>query len=155
MKWAVEIQKTGLEHHNLVDLLDGLGFKLVDGVDSKVMYASFFDNFETANEVWEEAKKVRNAFTGPASIDSKFALGSVIDYSTKDRKRHAFLEVNSLRSKTTFGSVTLTVSPPASLSPEEQKNGKRIALNMIIKTNLNASEKNSNLLFLREEHLKY
>ena len=50
MKWAVEIQKTSLGHRNLVDLLDGLGFELVDGVDFEAMYAPFFDDFETANE---------------------------------------------------------------------------------------------------------
>lgn len=121
MKWAVEIQKTGLEHRNLVDLLHGLGYELVDGVDFKAMYSPSFDELETASDVWEQAKKVRNAFTGPASIDSEFVLGSVIDYSTEKRKRHAFLEVDSLSLKMSVGTVNLTVSPPAHLSPEELK----------------------------------
>ncbi len=121
MKWAVEIQKTGLERRNLVDLLYGLGFQLVDGVDFEAMYSPHFDGLESAAEVWAEAKKVRNAFTGPASIDPEFVLGSVIDYSTKERKRHAFLEVKSIHLKTTVGSATLTVSPPPNLSPEELK----------------------------------
>jgi hypothetical protein len=82
MKWAVEIQKTGLEHRNLVDLLQGLGFDLVEGVDFEAMYSPSFDDLETAPEVWEQAKKVRDAFVGPTSIDSEFTLGSVIDYST-------------------------------------------------------------------------
>lgn len=121
MKWAIEIQKTGLEPRNLGDLLHGLGFQLVDGVDFKAMYAPFFDDLDSAKEVWEEAKKVRHSFTGPASIDPEFTLGSVIDYSTKERKRHAFLEANSIRLKVTLGSATLTVSPPAGLSPAEIK----------------------------------
>jgi hypothetical protein len=119
MKWAVEIQKTGLEHRNLVDLLQGLGFDLVEGVDFEAMYSPSFDDLETAPEVWEQAKKVRDAFLGPTSIDSEFTLGSVIDYSTEERKRHAFLEVESLSIKMSVGSVNLTVSPPNDLSAEE------------------------------------
>jgi hypothetical protein len=121
MKWAIEIQKTGLEPRNLVDLLDSLGFQLVDGVDFEAMYAPFFDDLDSANEVWEEAKKVRDSFTGPASIDPEFTLGSIMDYSTKERKRHAFLEVDSLHLKHTAETVTLVVSPPTGLSPKELK----------------------------------
>ncbi len=121
MKWAVEIQKTGLDHRNLEDLLDGLGFQLVEGVDFNAMYSPFFDELESANAVWEEAKKVRDSFKGAASIDPDLVLGSVIDYSTKEKKRHAFLEVNSLHMKMSVGSATITVSPPSNLSPEELK----------------------------------
>jgi hypothetical protein len=32
MKWAVEIQETSLERRNLEDLLNGLGFALIDGI---------------------------------------------------------------------------------------------------------------------------
>jgi hypothetical protein len=121
MKWAVEIQKTGLNHRNLEDLLAGLGFQLVEGVDFNAMYSPFFDELESASEVWEEAKKVRDIFKGAALIDPDLVLGSVIDYSTKDKTRHAFLEVNSLHMKMSVGSATLTVSPSANLSPEELK----------------------------------
>ena len=68
MKWAVEIQKTGLDHRNLEDLLDGLGFQLVEGVDFNAMYSPCFDELESANAVWEEAKKVRDSFTGAAEL---------------------------------------------------------------------------------------
>lgn len=119
MKWAVEIQKTGLERRNLVDLLHGLGFQLVDGVDFEAMYSPYFDGLESAAEVWAAAKKVRDAFTGPASIDPELVLGSVIDYSTKERKRHAFLEAKPIHLKMTLGTPILTVSPPPNLSPEE------------------------------------
>jgi hypothetical protein len=121
MKWAVEIQKTGLEHRNLVDLLHGLGFQLVDGVDFEALYSPHFDDLGSAAEVWAEAKKVRNAFTGPASIDPELILGAVIDYSAGERKRHAFLEVDSIHTKMTLGSPTLTELPPPNLSPEELK----------------------------------
>jgi hypothetical protein len=121
MKWAVEIQKTGLRRRNLVDLLNGLGFQLVDGVDFEAMHSPYFDDLESATEVWTEAKKVRYAFTGPASVDPEFVLGSVIDYSTKEQKRHAFLEPKSIHAKFTVGSPTVTVSPPPNLSPKELK----------------------------------
>ncbi len=96
MKWAVEIQKTGLSYRNLVDLLYGLGFQLVDGVDFEAMYAPYFDDFEFASKVWAEAEKSPSAFTGSASIDPEFVLGSVIDYSTKERNRHVFIEVETV-----------------------------------------------------------
>jgi hypothetical protein len=65
MKWAVEIKKTGLGHRNLIDLLNGLGFELVDGVDFEAMYSPYFDDFETAAEVWAEAKKYARRLRGP------------------------------------------------------------------------------------------
>jgi hypothetical protein len=68
MKWAIEIQKTGLEHRNLLDLHHGLGFQLVDGVKFEAMYSSYFDELKSANEVWAEGKKVRAAFTGPTTV---------------------------------------------------------------------------------------
>lgn len=121
MKWAIEIQKSSLERRNLVDLLQGLGFELVEGVDFEAVYSPYFDSFETAAEVWAEGKKIRNAFTGPASIDPEFVLGSVIDYSSEERRRHAFREIEPIRMKMSFGSVNLTVSPPSNLSEDELK----------------------------------
>ena len=121
MKWAIEIQKTGLEHRNLLDLLHGLGFQLVDGVKFEAMYSSYFDELKSANEVWAEAKKVRAAFTVPAAIDSEFVLGAVIEFSTNKPKHHVFIEPNPIHIKVTVGSPTLTVLPPSNLSSEELK----------------------------------
>lgn len=121
MKWAVEIQKSSLEQRNLVDLLQGLGFELVEGVDFKAVYSPYFDSLETAAEVWNEGKKIRDAFTGSAAIDPEFVLGSVIDYSSDELRRHAFLEVEPIRMRMSVGSVTLKVSPPSNLSEDELK----------------------------------
>ncbi len=148
MKWAIEIQKYGLEHRNLVDLLHGLNFKLVDGVDFEAMYSSSFDDCESAAEVWEEAKKVRNAFTGSASIDSEFVLGSVIDYSNKERKRHAFLEVESIISTTSIGTVSLTVSPPSNLSPDKIKEWEEKRIEQEYQSKLESQRKNLEPVFL-------
>ena len=82
MKWAVEIQKSGLGRRNLGDLLTGLGFQLVDSIEFDVFTSPSLDRYDTAGEVWSEAKRLREAFTGPAEIDPGFTLGSVIDYST-------------------------------------------------------------------------
>ena len=121
MRWAVEIQKTGLKRRNLADLLGGLGFKLVDGVPFNIMYSHNFDQLESPDEVWEVAKKVRDAFVGPASIDVEFVMGSVIDYSTKEQKRYAFAEVQPIKIKITMKSPTPTVGPPPNLLPTELK----------------------------------
>jgi hypothetical protein len=120
MKWAVEIKQYGIEHRNLQDLLKSLGFQVVESVDSEVMYSPIFDDLETAKEVWDAAKKVRDAFTGSASIDPNLVLGPVINYRS-NKQRHFFLEVDSVHYHTSFGSPTLTVSPPVNLSAEEQK----------------------------------
>ena len=121
MKWAVEIQKSSLERRNLVDLLQGLGFELVEGVEFVAAYSPYFDGLKTASEVWDEGKKIRDAFTGPAAIDPEFVLGSVVEYSSDECRRHAFLEVEPIRMTMSVGPVTLTVSPPPNLSEEEQR----------------------------------
>lgn len=120
MRWAVEIKNSSLERRNLADLLQGLGFELVTGIDSEAIYSPFFDSLDTAAKVREESKKISDAFTGPATIDPEFTLGSVIDYSSKKPKRHFFLEAVSIQVKVTVGSPTLTVSPPSHLSEEEK-----------------------------------
>lgn len=119
MKWAVEIQKSGLERRNLTDLLAGLGYQLVDGVDSEAFSSPLFDQYDTAGEVWSEAKRLREALTGPAGIDPEFILGSVIDYSNNDRKRHAFLEAEPIRMTLSVGKPKLTFSPPPGLTEDE------------------------------------
>lgn len=119
MKWAIEIQKTSLSRRNLADLLNGLGFSLIDGIEYPAIACSAIDACGTAAEAFEIAKEVRTVFKGPSKIDPEFGLGSVIDYSTTPPRRHAFLEVDSCVTKMTMGTVTLTVSPPAGLSPTE------------------------------------
>ncbi len=77
MKWAVEIQVTSLERRNLEDLLNGLGFALIEGIEFPAFTSPEIDEYDTAADVFEKAKQVRAAFAGPAQIDPSFALGSV------------------------------------------------------------------------------
>ena len=119
MRWAIEIQKTSLENKNLTDLLQGLGFELVHGIEYPALASPTIDACSTATDAFEIAKHVRSAFNGPAQIDPEFALGSVIDFSANPPRRHAFLEVDSCVIKMTVGTATLTVSPPNGLSPTE------------------------------------
>lgn len=119
MRWAIEIQKTSLANRNLTDLLQGLGFALIEGIEYPALTSPAIDACMTAADAFEIAKSVRSAFRGPAQVDSEFALGAVIDFSTTPPRRHAFLEVESCVMTHTASSVTLTVSPPSGLSPTE------------------------------------
>ncbi len=119
MNWAVEIQKTNLERRNLADLLTGLGFALIDGIQFPAFTSPEINECDTAASVFEKAKRLRAAFTGPAQIDPTFVLGSVIDYSVNPPKPHAFLEVQPATVRTSAGTVTITISPPKGLSGDE------------------------------------
>jgi hypothetical protein len=119
MKWAIEIQKTSLEHRNLADLLKGLGFDLIEGVEYPALSSPTIDSCATAADAFEIAKEVRAAFKGPTKIDPDFVLGSVIDYATTPPRRHAFLEVDPCVARTTNGTATITISPPQGLSTDE------------------------------------
>ncbi len=119
MKWSIEIQKTSLEKRNLADLLRGLEFELVEGIEYPALASQIIDACVTAADAFEIAKRVRTAFKGPAQIDPEFVLGSVIDYSTNPPRRHAFLEADSCVMTTTISTATVTVSPPSGLSPAE------------------------------------
>lgn len=119
MKWAIEIQKTSLVHRNLADLLKGLGFDLIEGVEYPALSSPTIDSCATAADAFELAKEVRAAFKGPTKIDPDFVLGSVIDYATTPPRRHAFLEVASCVMRITAGTATITISPPQGLSTDE------------------------------------
>lgn len=118
-RWAVEIQRTSLDLRNLTDLLAGLGFRILDGIGWSALTSEEMDGCSSAADAFEMAKRVRNAFRGPANIDMDFQLGSVIDYSSDPPKRHAFLEVQSAVMKMTAGNVTLTAGPPKGLTDSE------------------------------------
>lgn len=118
-KWAVEIQKTSLDLRNLTDLLAGLGFRILDGVEYPALTSDEMDDCLTAVDAFEMSKRVRSTFNGPTQIDVDFQLGSVIDYSSDPPKRHAFLEVQTAVMKMTAGNATLTVGPPKGLKDSE------------------------------------
>jgi hypothetical protein len=119
MRWAIEIQETSLERRNLSDLLDGLGFKLVEGIQYPAFTSPEVEACATAADAFEKAKAVRAAFKGAAQIDPEFRLGSVIDYSSNPPKCHAFIEVESCVITTSVGSLTVSISPPTGLSDAE------------------------------------
>ena len=119
MKWAVEVQKTSLAQRNLTDLLKGLGFDLIQGIEYPEISSPTIDACATAADAFEIAKDVRAAFKGPAQIDPQFALGSVIDYATTPPHRHAFLEASPCVMTITGGTATITISPPPGLSTDE------------------------------------
>jgi len=120
MKWAFQIERTTLDRRNLFDLLDRIGYQPADvpGLDlafcSKTLEACV-----TANEVWEEAKRLRNLMSEVTEIDPEFALGPVIDLSAGEPKRHHFLDVKSGFIAMTEANAILTVSPPDGLSAEQ------------------------------------
>lgn len=118
LKWAIEVQKTGLEKRNLIDLLLGLGFELVEGIEYPALASPELDACLTSADAFEKAKAVREAFKR-VRIDPDFVLGSVIDYSANPPRRHAFLEVDSCVMKMTMGTATITILPPNGLSPTE------------------------------------
>ncbi len=117
-KWAIEVQSTQLERRNLADLLQQLGFELMNEAPHVAFSSPGINECTTAAEAYEIGKKLRSSFVG--GVDATFALGSVIDYSRNPASRHAFLEVQEvLHFHTTFFDATLTVSPRPGLSEDE------------------------------------
>lgn len=119
MKWSVEIQKTSLERRNLADLLDGLGFALIDGIQFPAFTSPEFEVCDTAAEVFERAKRLRSAFTVANGVDPEFTLGAVLDYAFNPPKPNLFLDLTGLVCNTSLGKFTVTVSPPSGLSTDE------------------------------------
>jgi len=120
MKWAFQIERTTLEPRNLSDLLCSIGYQRIDipGLEL-VFWSERIDNCESANEVWEEAKRLRELLSDVTEIDPELVLGPVLDLSSGEAKRHHFLEIESGIIATTSMSATLTVSPQEGLSEEE------------------------------------
>jgi len=119
MRWSIEIQKTSLKKRNLFDLLLGLGFQLIEGGQYPAFTSQGIDACLTAEDAFKIAKKVREAFKGPARIDPHFELGSVLDHATDPPRRSVFLEPESCVSAITVGTPTITISPPSTLSTVE------------------------------------
>jgi len=120
IKWAFQIERTGLGQRNLIDLLNGIGFQEVDvpGLDL-AFWSKTFENCGNASEVWDEAKKVRDLLSEVTEIDPELIMGPVIDLSSGKPKRHIFVEAKSGIITMTSFDATLTVSPPDNLTEEQ------------------------------------
>lgn len=119
MRWAVEIQKFGLKEKNLADLLAGLGYQLIDGIEYPAFISQSLEECGTASDVWVMAKHLRKAFTGPSQIDPTFTLGAIIDYLTEGPKRYHFLEASDVIYVSALAKASITVVPPACMSSSE------------------------------------
>jgi len=120
MRWAIVVERTGLERRNLIDLVEGLGYRPIDVPGRQVvLWSTPMEACATAGEVWEQAKRLRELMAGATEIDPEFAIGPVLDMFSEPPKAHFFLEVEPLVIKVTMGSPTLSVLPPSELSEEQ------------------------------------
>jgi len=120
MRWAIQIERTTLDRRHLFDLIDNLGYKPADVPGHEiVLWSATLEVCESAGEVWEEAKRLRELISEVTEIDPEFVLGPVLDLSSGAPKRQFFLEVEPLSIKVDVNAATLTVSPPDDLSDEQ------------------------------------
>lgn len=120
MKWAFQIERTTLDHRNLCDLIGSIGFQSVDIPGQElVFWSEILDTCTNADEVWNEAKRLRELISEVTEIDPNIVLGPVLDLSSSKPKKYQFLEVESGIIATASCSAKLTVSPPAGLSAEQ------------------------------------
>lgn len=120
MKWAFQIERTTLSLRNLHDLLGSIGYQGVDVPGQElVFWSETLEGCSNPDEVWEEAKRLRELISEITEIDPEIVLGPVLDLTTEEVKRYQFAEVKSGITATASISATLTVSPPAGLSEEQ------------------------------------
>jgi len=119
MRWAFKIERTDLELRNLIDLVESIGFKVVEMPGNQIALCSdLMENYSTPGEVWEQAKRLRELMSITEN-DKDFAIGAVLDMSSEPPKSYNYLEMESIVIKVTVGCPTLTVLPPAELSEEQ------------------------------------
>ena len=121
MRWAFQIKYTTLDRRNLVDLLAGIGFHPADipGYDNAFRSVAF-EGFERAEQVWEEAVRIRELVATVTEIDTAFALGPVLEVSVEEPIRHLFFESRTEIVSKTSTNTRLTVSQPEHLSEDER-----------------------------------
>lgn len=120
MRWAVQIQRTTLERRNIEDLLAGLGFRVLETEGCISFTCDEMNQLGAVSVVFELAKRVREAMTGPSGVDSEFQLGAVIDFAADPPKRVACLEAIGIETgPPVLGRPALNVHPPQGLSASE------------------------------------
>ena len=116
MKWAVEIQRTGLEIRNLEDILKSLNFRLFLAGQNQGFTSDEMDQCANEDEVNNIAKQLREAMK-VGEVDTEFSLGPVIDYRSDPVKRIVLLEATSSMQINT--SAMLSSAPAQNLSEVE------------------------------------
>jgi hypothetical protein len=117
MTWAIQIEKTTLSQRNLIDLLHGVGYYLVDVPKYKNAFSSkALECCANANDVWTEVKKIREIFVDAAEIDPEMVLGPVLDLSSDIPQAIHFAEVDSMIMESAMCTAKATTSPPSNLS---------------------------------------
>lgn len=120
MKWAFEISQTSLDIRNLFDLLNEIGFQQenVAGIDVAVS-SQRLEAFNTADEVWDEAKRLRNLLSQETKVDPEFKIGRICDLSSEKPRLFYFLEVDPVIIEVSLGSPTVSVKPPDNLPADK------------------------------------
>ncbi len=121
MKWGVEVQKTSLERRNLADLLDGLGFRIIEIANCLAITSDGMDACMTAGAAFDLAKRVRVAMTGPARIDTEFQLGAVLDFSCDPPQHCVFIEGKPATITLSAIRGAIIIGPPKGLSESQLK----------------------------------
>lgn len=120
MRWAFEVERTGLERRNLIELVESLGYKALEVPGHKIiLYSDSFEACSTSVEVWEQAKILRDLMACITEIDKKFSVGAVLDMTHKPPKRYVSIEIHSVLQTVTIRIPTLKVLPPVGLSEEQ------------------------------------
>jgi len=119
MQWAVQIERTSLRPRNIKDILEHLGYSVVENDKYGMLFHSpRFDELDAADLVWETVKRLESVITGAAKIDAQFSLGGVIQFEHGSSRRYVFAEVHVAAGVGTVCAAG-TVGPPAGLTPEE------------------------------------
>jgi len=118
MLWAFQIDRTTLDHRNLSDLLCYIGYQRINIPGFELVFSSDkINNCLNANEVWDEAKRLRDLVAEVTEIDPGFVLGPVLNLSSGEATRHHFAEIIGCIGF--GGSISATISPPEGLSEDE------------------------------------
>ena len=123
MKYAVEIEKSGLDPRNLVDLLHGTGYQVVNMPHARVLYNPEFDRLKSPSEALTMIHKLKDIIQN-TGIDGEFFLGAVFDYSSEKTAQYISLEEEIIATEGKFNESSLTVLAPSELSKAQKESWK-------------------------------